>query len=49
MPKSSTLSWPERVRKIFAGLMSRCTTPLAWAAVRTSRSGDAPDLVEIVK
>lgn len=31
-------SWPERVRKMFAGLRSRCTTPLAWAAARTSRS-----------
>ena len=28
-PKSSTFAWPRSVMKIFAGLMSRCTMPLA--------------------
>ena len=43
MPKSSTLSCPERVRKMFAGLMSRWMTPFACAAASTSRSWSATD------
>ncbi len=31
-PKSRIFTPPPAVRKIFSGLMSRCTTPLAWAA-----------------
>ena len=31
-PKSSTFTWPAVVRKRLAGLISRCTTPMACAA-----------------
>lgn len=36
IPKSSTLSTLPRVRNRFSGLRSRCTTPLAWAAISVS-------------
>src|SRR5205814_2172264 len=35
-PKSSTFACPRLVTKMFAGLMSRCTMPLAWAASSAS-------------
>ena len=31
MPKSATFTWPFEPIRMLAGLMSRCTTPAAWA------------------
>ncbi|CAB4567488.1 unannotated protein [freshwater metagenome] len=31
MPKSATFTAPAEPMRMFAGLMSRCTTPLRWA------------------
>ena len=38
MPKSATFTWPSRVMRMLAGLMSRWMTPLVWA--EASASGD---------
>lgn len=35
-PPSSTLASPRSVTKRFAGLRSRCTIPMLWAALRAS-------------
>ena len=35
-PKSRILAWPRVVKKIFAGLMSRCMMPFECAASRPS-------------
>ena len=40
MPKSSTLTSPPEIT-MFAGLMSRCTSPAAWAASRPSHTAAA--------
>ena len=31
MPKSATFTWPLEPMRMFAGLMSRCTSPASWA------------------
>ncbi len=43
IPKSSTFTWPVRVRKTFSGFRSRWTIPFAWAATRTSTSWSATE------
>ncbi len=36
IPKSATFTWPLAPMRMFAGLMSRCTTPLRWAKPRAA-------------
>ncbi len=44
-PKSRILALPRFVTKMFAGLMSRCTMPAAWAA--SSASATSPAIATI--
>ena len=41
MPKSKIFTSPRRLRRMFAGLMSRCTTPISWACA-SPRATAAP-------